>query len=334
MHQRAAGGRRTRRLGQPVDDPEPVQQRAGHEVARPRRRDRRCPRLAVVRCRDSVIQARRVLGHCLRVAHVWERRVGLRQSRGFARLRCTRLDVRSALGSAPPGLAPAGPAARALASHPSSRNIVSVAGMTPEQPTPQRDPQPGIVIARPFGIPVYISPYWFLIAGLFIVLYANSLEQSVQGGLRYVVSAAFVILLYASVLVHELSHCVVARAFGLPVRRILLYPLGGFSEIEKEAQTPAREFLVSAAGPGALARPRRSRVRACPGGHRGHLHGARAGRPGDVRQPAGRPVQPAAGPAAGRRPDAARRNLEGHPPPGHRHRWGRPGPAASSPPPC
>jgi Zn-dependent protease len=121
--------------------------------------------------------------------------------------------------------------------------------MTPEQPTPQRDPQPGIVIARPFGIPVYISPYWFLIAGLFVVLYANSLEQSVQGSLRYVVSAAFVILLYASVLVHELSHCVVARAFGLPVRRILLYPLGGFSEIEKEAQTPAREFLVSAAGP-------------------------------------------------------------------------------------
>jgi Zn-dependent protease len=121
--------------------------------------------------------------------------------------------------------------------------------MTPQQPTPQRDPQPGIVIARPFGIPVYISPYWFLIAGLFIVLYANSLEQSVQGSLRYLVSAAFVILLYASVLVHELSHCVVARAFGLPVRRILLYPLGGFSEIEKEAQTPAREFLVSAAGP-------------------------------------------------------------------------------------
>ena len=121
--------------------------------------------------------------------------------------------------------------------------------MTPEQPTPKRDPQPGIVIARPFGIPVYISPYWFLIAGLFVLLYANSLEQSVPGGLRYVVSAAFVILLYASVLIHELSHCVVARAFGLPVRRILLYPLGGFSEIEKEAQTPAREFLVSAAGP-------------------------------------------------------------------------------------
>jgi Zn-dependent protease/CBS domain-containing protein len=105
-------------------------------------------------------------------------------------------------------------------------------------------------IARPFGIPVYISPYWFLIAGLFVILYARGLTESVPASLRYIVAAAFVVLLYASVLVHELSHSVVARAFGLPVRRILLYPLGGFSEIEREPPTPGREFLVSAAGPG------------------------------------------------------------------------------------
>ena len=105
------------------------------------------------------------------------------------------------------------------------------------------------MVARPLGIPVYISPYWFLIAGVFILLYANSLESSESGAMRYVIAAAFVVLLYVSVLIHELSHCVVARAFKLPVRRILLYPLGGFSEIEQEAQTPAREFLVSAAGP-------------------------------------------------------------------------------------
>jgi Zn-dependent protease/CBS domain-containing protein len=120
--------------------------------------------------------------------------------------------------------------------------------MTPGRP-PQREAQPGIVVARPFGIPVYISPYWFLIAGVFILLYANSLEHSEHGSMRYVIAAVFVVLLYVSVLIHELSHCVVARAFNLPVRRILLYPLGGFSEIEQEAQTPAREFLVSAAGP-------------------------------------------------------------------------------------
>jgi Zn-dependent protease len=106
------------------------------------------------------------------------------------------------------------------------------------------------VIARPFGVPVYISPYWFLVAALIVVFYGESLQGEVQSAsLRYVVAAAFVILLYASVLVHEISHCVVARYFGLTVRRILLYPLGGFSEIEQEPQTPARELAVSAVGP-------------------------------------------------------------------------------------
>jgi len=120
----------------------------------------------------------------------------------------------------------------------------------PRRPAPSpAEPSPGVRIARPFGIPVFISPYWFLIAGLFVFLYARSLDQAVPGTLRYLVAAAFVVLLYASVLVHELSHSLVARGFGLPVRRILLYPLGGFSEIEREPPTPGREFLVSAAGP-------------------------------------------------------------------------------------
>jgi Zn-dependent protease/CBS domain-containing protein len=109
--------------------------------------------------------------------------------------------------------------------------------------------QHGIIVARPFGIPVYVSPYWFIIAGVFIVIYANDLSATLSGSMRYVVAAAFVILLYVSVLVHELSHSVVARGFGLPVRRILLYPLGGVSEIEREAPTPGREFAVAGAGP-------------------------------------------------------------------------------------
>ena len=119
---------------------------------------------------------------------------------------------------------------------------------TPEKPR-RRESGPGIVIARLFGIPVYISPYWFVIAGVFILVYANELASTLHGDTRFIVAAAFVVLLYASVLIHELSHCVVARGYGLPVRRIVLYPLGGFSEIEREPQTPGREFLVSAAGP-------------------------------------------------------------------------------------
>jgi Zn-dependent protease len=131
-----------------------------------------------------------------------------------------------------------------------------VASTTPEKPpeTAEKPPQrresgPGFVIARPFGIPVYISPYWFVIAGVFIIIYANDLAATLHGATRFIVAAAFVVLLYVSVLIHELSHSLVARGYGLPVRRILLYPLGGFSEIEQEPPTPGKEFLVSAAGP-------------------------------------------------------------------------------------
>jgi Zn-dependent protease/CBS domain-containing protein len=125
-----------------------------------------------------------------------------------------------------------------------------VASGQEEQPARQGGRgQHGFVVARPFGIPVYVSPYWFIIAGVFIVIYANDLSTTLSGSMRYVVAAAFVVLLYVSVLVHELSHSVVARGFGLPVRRILLYPLGGISEIEREAPTPGREFAVAGAGP-------------------------------------------------------------------------------------
>jgi len=132
-----------------------------------------------------------------------------------------------------------------------------VASGQEEQPDRREQPnrgqnspaQHGIVVARPFGIPVYVSPYWFIIAGVFIIIYANDLSSSLSGSTRYVVAAAFVVLLYLSVLVHELSHSVVARGYGLPVRRILLYPLGGISEIEREAPTPGREFAVAGAGP-------------------------------------------------------------------------------------
>jgi Zn-dependent protease/CBS domain-containing protein len=105
-------------------------------------------------------------------------------------------------------------------------------------------------VARPFGIPVYVSPYWFVIAGVFILLYANDYASTFSGTTRYVVAAAFVLQLYFYVLLHELSHSLVARGYGLPVRRILLYPLGGVSEIEREAPTPGRQFAVAAAGPG------------------------------------------------------------------------------------
>ena len=109
----------------------------------------------------------------------------------------------------------------------------------------------GLVMGRPFGIPVYVSPSWFLVAAFITFFFAPLVEQRLPGigASRYLVAFAFAVLLYFSVFVHELSHSVVARAFGLPVRRITLYLLGGVSEIETEPQNPWREFLVAVAGP-------------------------------------------------------------------------------------
>ncbi|QVQ54590.1 site-2 protease family protein [Spiractinospora alimapuensis] len=105
-------------------------------------------------------------------------------------------------------------------------------------------------MARIAGIPIYVSPSWLIIAAIITVLYEPIVEGILGLGiLSYLVAFAFAVLLYASVLVHELAHALVARGYGLPVRRIRLYMLGGVSEIERDPQTPRREFWVAFSGP-------------------------------------------------------------------------------------
>lgn len=108
-----------------------------------------------------------------------------------------------------------------------------------------------LVIARPFGVPVDVTPSWFLVAALITWGFAESVDRAVPGlgPWRYAVSLAFALLLYLSVLVHELGHTFLALRSGLPVRRISLHVLGGVSEIERPAQTPGREAGIALAGP-------------------------------------------------------------------------------------
>lgn len=109
---------------------------------------------------------------------------------------------------------------------------------------------PGVVLFRPFGIPVHVTASWLIVAALITLVYGQIVEGRLfLGAGSYVLAFVFAVLLYVSVLVHELAHSVVARAYGLPVRRIVLYVLGGVSEIEREAPTPGREFWIAFAGP-------------------------------------------------------------------------------------
>ncbi|WP_371482790.1 site-2 protease family protein [Kitasatospora sp. NBC_00315] len=118
---------------------------------------------------------------------------------------------------------------------------------------PGEDPQPrgGILMGRPFGVPVYVTPSWFVVAALITWIFGGQLSQVLPdlGATRYLVALSFAIAFYASVLVHELAHTVVALRYGLGVRRIQLQFLGGISEIENEAQSPAREFWLAFVGP-------------------------------------------------------------------------------------
>lgn len=104
-------------------------------------------------------------------------------------------------------------------------------------------------MGAPFGIPIVVSPTWFLIAAFITYYFGQEISDADFGNWRYAIAFGFAFLLYLSVLLHELAHSVVAKSFGLPVRRIVIYFLGGVSEIEKEPDTPRREFAVAVAGP-------------------------------------------------------------------------------------
>ncbi|KUN20602.1 peptidase [Streptomyces antibioticus] len=118
-------------------------------------------------------------------------------------------------------------------------------------PQRQRDPGGGLLMGRPFGVPVYVAPSWFLVAALITWVFGGQLDRVLPelGAARYLVSLFFAVAFYASVLVHELAHTVAALRFKLPVRRIQLQFFGGVSEIEKEAETPGREFVLAFVGP-------------------------------------------------------------------------------------
>jgi Zn-dependent protease/predicted transcriptional regulator len=108
-------------------------------------------------------------------------------------------------------------------------------------------------IATLRGVPIYIASSFVWIA----LLYTYSLYlRFSQGGIFMTQTEALLLALFAavlffgSILLHELAHAAVARAFDLPVRGITLLFWGGATETKADLRGPKGEFLVSAAGPG------------------------------------------------------------------------------------
>lgn len=103
-----------------------------------------------------------------------------------------------------------------------------------------------------FGIPFYVNPSWFLVLGLVTLSYGGQLAlfPQLNGIIPWILGFVTALLLFASVVAHELGHSFVAISQGIEVKSITLFLFGGLASLEKESKTPLEAFLVAIAGPG------------------------------------------------------------------------------------
>lgn len=102
------------------------------------------------------------------------------------------------------------------------------------------------------GIPLRIHPSWFVIVALATLAFQQQYSQQFTNQaepLLWVLGLATALLLFVSVLLHELGHSLVALSQGVQVRSITLFLLGGVASVERECPTALGSLMVAAAGP-------------------------------------------------------------------------------------
>jgi len=110
----------------------------------------------------------------------------------------------------------------------------------------------GFSIGKIFGINIRIDWSWLLILALISWSLSVSFAQlhpswNIITSIWLAIVAA--VLFFASVLLHEVAHSVVARSRGIPVRNITLFLFGGVSNIQREPASPLGELLITVVGP-------------------------------------------------------------------------------------
>lgn len=112
-----------------------------------------------------------------------------------------------------------------------------------------------LCIGKVLGIPVHVHITWPVAFLLITVSVAGTYFPELYPGwppsLYWGVALGTSLLFFASILLHELAHSIVARRYGLGVRRIMLFVLGGVAEISREPETPLMELAMVGAGPAA-----------------------------------------------------------------------------------
>lgn len=110
-----------------------------------------------------------------------------------------------------------------------------------------------ISLGRIFGIELDLDYSWFLVFGLLTWVLAVNYYPVEFGnwsqGQYWLMGAITAVMLFVSVLLHELGHSVVAMHYGIPVPRITLFIFGGVAQIAQEPAGPLSEFWIAIAGP-------------------------------------------------------------------------------------
>ena len=103
------------------------------------------------------------------------------------------------------------------------------------------------------GIPIYVHASWLAVYALITwTLAIGYFPRTLPDGTTatyWIAGLVGALLLFVSVLLHELAHALVARRHGLTVRGITLHVFGGVSQLEDEPPTPRAEFLIAVVGP-------------------------------------------------------------------------------------
>jgi Zn-dependent protease len=117
---------------------------------------------------------------------------------------------------------------------------------------PARSFRSGVILGRIRGVPIIVTPSWLIVAVLLAALYAPVIDDAVPNMSRtgaYLAAAGFALLFGLCVLAHELGHTAVSLALGHPVRQVVLFALGGVSEMVSEPERARDELLIAGSGP-------------------------------------------------------------------------------------
>jgi Zn-dependent protease len=106
----------------------------------------------------------------------------------------------------------------------------------------------GLRIGRLYGIPLVVDWSWFISLAVIVVV-SRELWRPLTGSGAIGLSVVFGLLFFSSVVAHELSHALVARALGIPTADITLFVFGGVARITAEPDEAADEAMIAMAGP-------------------------------------------------------------------------------------